>query len=164
MAKFLITVNAGWTKFSTQNLAKKHANSLKEGSLNIYGYEWTLTPTSEVEVAYDYDDQRGIKIGANSNEETVKHASLLTFTTSTEKAIKEVIVNTSGTNGVSATVSVKIGEVGFKCAGSTETSISSAATDYSFVGTASTGDVTITIEQTSANALYIKSVTLVFAE
>ena len=118
----------------------------------LNGVSWTLTNDGNY---YGYDGTKGQQIGAGSTE---KRASYATLTTSgISNIITSVKVNVSGAASIVGTVGISIGGTAFKCNGETSIALTSTATEYTFTGNAS-GQIVITLSQTSSKALYIKSI------
>lgn len=103
---------------------------------------------------YGSDPTKGQQVGSGS-----KPAKSMTLKTNVDGIISKVTINTSGASSVSATVSVTVGGVAFKCGGNESKSITTTATDYEFTGNSS-GEIVITWSQTSSKALYFKSISV----
>ncbi len=115
---------------------------------------WTITSDGSEST---YDATKGIHYG--TNKASVQYIKLVTSDIS--GTITKVVVNASTASDVSATVSVTIGGSAF---GGDAKSLSTTATDYTFLGSAS-GEIVVTITKPSSatKALYCKSVAVTYS-
>lgn len=120
---------------------------------------WTITSDGTEST---YDATKGIHYGTGSS--AVGYIQLAT--SDIPGTITQVVVNASTANGVSASVTVKVGTTDFKTTGdATSIAATTTATDYTFTGSAS-GDIVVRLAKAaSANkALYVKSVAVTYTE
>ena len=120
---------------------------------------WTITSDGTEST---YDATKGIHYGTGSS--AVGYIQLAT--SDIPGTITQVVVNASTANGVSASVTVKVGTTDFKTTGdATSIAATTTATDYTFAGSAS-GDIVVRLAKAaSANkALYVKSVAVTYTE
>jgi uncharacterized repeat protein (TIGR02543 family) len=103
------------------------------------------------------DANKGVQIGTGNA--TNKCATLVLSTSGVSGTITDVTINTSGASSVNATVGVQVGNTNFKYNNAYTASLTNSNTAYSFTGNAS-GTITITWSNSSAKALYIKSITV----
>ena len=160
-ATYTLTVKEAETPVEPGELANPYTYTFEtktfseEGTLTLANAEWTLATDGG---HFGHDRTKGQQIGSSS-----KPASTLTLTTADiPGTITKVVVNTSGANGIEATFSVSVGETEFQYANDATEAITSAtltntATDYEFTGSAS-GAITLRWANTSAKALYVKSI------
>ena len=116
------------------------------------GVSWTLTNNGNY---YTYDGTKGQQIGSENNPAT----SATLSTSGIVGTITSVKVNASGANGTNATMSITVGGENFTNNSSNSVSLTNTATEYTFTGEQS-GDIVISLSQTSSKALYIKSITV----
>lgn len=104
---------------------------------------------------WGYHVTKGQQIGSAK-----KPAKTITLSTSDIKgSVSKIIVNTSGAKGIDATLSVTVGNATFGKAYKLTDSPSSA----SFTDNAS-GKITLSFQQQSSKAIYIKSIQIVYGE
>ena len=117
------------------------------------GTTWTVTSDGDES---SFDDAKGIHYG--TGKKAVKYITLTTSGIS--GTVSKVVVNASTASGVTATVGVTVGGDAF---GGDAQSLSTTATDYEFVGSAS-GSIVVTVTKpSSANgALYVKSIAVTY--
>ena len=128
------------------------------GTQALNGVNWTLAVVwKETPGTYNYDGNngRGQQIGSENNPAT----SATLSTSGIVGTITSVKVNASGANGTNATMSITVGGENFTNNSSSSVSLTSTATEYTFTGEQS-GDIVISLSQTSSKALYIKSITV----
>lgn len=119
------------------------------------GVKWTVTSDGSES---NFDNTKGIHYGTGSAE--VGYIEL--STDDIEGTVTKVVVNASTASGVSATVGVTIGGAAF---GGDSKSLSSTATNYTFNGSASAGDIVVRIEKPSkaTKAIYCKSIAVTYS-
>ena len=128
------------------------------GTQALNGVNWTLAVVwKETPGTYNYDGNngRGQQIGTEGNPAT----SATLSTSGIVGTITSVKVNASGANGTNATMSITVGGEDFTNNSSSSVSLTNTATEYTFTGEQS-GDIVISLSQTSSKALYIKSITV----
>ena len=113
--------------------------------------EWTVTSDAD---ETNFDKTKGIHYGSNS-----KAVSYLTLKTSgISGTISKIVVNATGASKTSAKLDVTVGGSTF----GSQKSLTSAAADYTFKGSAS-GEIVVKLSQTSATkALYVKSISVTY--
>lgn len=118
------------------------------------GAVWTVTSDGTEST---FDGTKGIHYGTSSAQ--VKYIQLSTDDIS--GTISKVVVNASTANGVTASVSVKIGDAAF---GGAAQSLTSSAANYTFNGSAS-GEIVVRVEKPSkaAKAIYCKSIAVTYS-
>ena len=125
-------------------------NSTKE----LNGVKWTLDGTGNG-TPQNHDTTKGNQFGSKNNPYTT-----LTLTSDNFSNVSKIVINTSGASGIDATVTVTVGGVQI---GKTEKLTNSVA-DYVFTSeTPLDGEIVITYT-ISARAIYIKSITVEYAE
>ena len=119
------------------------------------GKTWTVTSDGSEST---FDSDKGIHYG--TSKAAVQYIKL-TSSDFTEGTITQVVVNASTASGVSATAGVKINGAQF---GGEPQSLGTSATDYTFTGSASAGDIEVEITKPSsaAKAIYCKSVVVTY--
>ena len=119
---------------------------------------WNLDVTWKTNASWqNLDNTKGAQIGSSKSPAT----SIVLTGSNISGTISSVVVNTSGANGIDATVGVKVGTTAFQCNSKTTASLSKDASNYSFTGSAS-GNIVITWTNSSDKAIYIKSITVTF--
>lgn len=128
------------------------------GTSSLNSTNWTLAATWKTGTGYfGYDATKGQQIGSSTNYAT--DASL--STTGISGTISSVKINTSGATSTNATVGITVGGTSYLNNSASSVALTNAATDYTFTGSAS-GNVVISWAQTSAKALYIKSIEITY--
>lgn len=122
------------------------------GAVKLGDIEWTVD-TDGGHFGYDGNTDKGIQIGSGGNPATYINLS----TTGISGTIKSIKINASGAKGIDAELAVTVGGAAF---GSTN-SLTTAATDYTFSGSAS-GEIVIKYTQESSKAMYLKSIEIVY--
>ncbi len=119
---------------------------------------WTITSDGTEST---YDATKGIHYGTSSA--AVGYIQL--STSDIAGTITSVVVNASAASGVSASVSVTVGEDAFTCESETTAAVSVSATDYTFEGSAS-GEIVVRLAKAASakKALYVKSVVVTYEE
>ena len=85
----------------------------------------------------------------------------MTLTSSSFVGVTEIKINTSGASSIAGKLTVTVGG---KQIGS-QINLTTTATDYTFTSdTPLTGEVVLTYTQTSSKAIYIKSISVTYAE
>lgn len=118
---------------------------------------WTFTPTWNNKAFFNSNlDNQGLQIGSKDNS-----AKTLVFSSNDfAGTITKVVVNASTASNATATVSVTVG--GDTFGDDASLSLRTSAADYTFEGSAS-GDVVITISQSTKRALYIKRIDVYYS-
>lgn len=125
------------------------------GSETLNGKSWTLAGDGNY---CGYDATKGQQFG--SGKAPYKTLTL-TSNFGQNYGVKDIVINTSGAADISATVSVSVGGVNFKCGNESSVSLTTSATEYTFTtpnGQLVAGDIVISYAQTSSKALYLKSI------
>ena len=120
-------------------------------SVALGDVSWTLAGNGNY---LGYDATKGQQFGSGSSP----YKSLSLSTSAISGTITKIVINASGANSVIATISCTVGGKAF---GTQAQNLSATATDYTFSGSAS-GDIVISMAQTSSKALYIKSIEVTF--
>lgn len=123
------------------------------GTKKLGDVSWTLAGNGGY---WGYDGTKGQQFGSGS-----KPYKSLTLTSDSFSNVKSIKINTSGAKSVNASFTVSVGgtQVG------SSTKVTTSATTYTFTpDEALTGEVVFTYTQTSSKALYIKSITIEYAE
>ncbi len=119
---------------------------------------WNLGVTWKDDASWqNLDGTKGAQIGSGSHPAT----GIVLTGSNISGTITSVVVNTSGSNSINATVAVTVGGTGFTCGGNATASLTSSAADYTFTGSGS-GDIVITWTNSSSKAIYIKSITTTY--
>lgn len=121
-----------------------------EQTKELNGVNWTLATDAGY---FGYDGTKGQQIGSGSKPATTISLS----TNGISGVVKKVVINTSGSNGIIATVKVTVGDAIFTYEGEGSAQLTNTATEYVFEGS-SAGDITISYTNESAKAIYIKSI------
>ena len=110
------------------------------------------------------DGTRGAQVGAKpDNSSNNRHVTSLVLSTSgISGTISDVTVHTAGAKGTNATIGVSVGGTTFKYEGNNTASLTKDDASYSFTGSSS-GTITITWSQSSALALYVKSIEVTYS-
>ncbi len=118
------------------------------------GASWTVTSDG---TESSHDSSKGIHYGTGSAEVTYIQLS----TSDISGTITKVVVNASTASGVTATVSVNVGDAAF---GGDAQSLTTSAANYTFNGSAS-GEIVVRVAKPSkaVKALYVKSVTVTYS-
>lgn len=122
------------------------------GVVALGDVEWNVD-TDGGYFGYDSNSERGMQIGSGGKPATYINLS----TSAISGTIKSIKINAAGASGINAELAVTVGGAAF---GSTN-KLTTAATDYTFSGSAS-GEIVIKYTQTSAKAMYLKSIEIVY--
>ena len=119
----------------------------------LNGVDWTLAGDGGY---WDtYDSTKGQQLGSSK-----KPYKNMTLTSTTEFSnVSKIVINTSGGSSVSAKLVVKVGNTEVKTI-----TLSANATEYTIDIAGLTGPITFSYTQTSSKALYIKSISVTYAE
>ena len=147
----MVGVSSAWADTSTLTFTEACGGS---GTADD-GAAWTVTSDGEES---SYDNSKGIHYGTGSKAVTYIKLS----TGDIPGTITKIVVNASAASGVSAAVSATVGGAAF---GGDAQSVTTAAADYTFTGSAS-GDIVVTLTKPSsaAKALYVKSIAVTYEE
>ena len=115
--------------------------------------KWTVTSDGSEST---FDSERGIHYG--TGKAAVQYIKL--STSGISGTITQIVVNASTASGVTATADITVGGAAF---GGAAQSLTTTATDYTFVGSAS-GEIVVTVTKPSQaqKALYVKSVKVTY--
>ena len=122
------------------------------GTKDLGGVNWTLSGSGGG--YWGYDGTKGQQLGSGN----APYKSM-TLTLAEFKNVSKVTINTSGAKDISGTVNVYVGDT---LVGTIK--LTSTATEYSFDVSGVTGEVRFEYTQTSSKALYVKSITVDYAE
>ena len=120
------------------------------GTKELGGVSWTLAGDGGY---WGYDNTKGQQFGSGGKP----YKSLTLSSSGIDGTIKSITVNASTASGATATMNVTVGGTSFI----SNQSLTTTATDYSGTGSAS-GDVVISMSQTTSKALYIKSIAITY--
>ena len=123
------------------------------GAKILNGVSWTLAGNGGY---WGYDGTKGQQFGSSGSP-----YKSLTLTSASFSNVSKIVINTSGASSVNASFVVKVNgqQVG------SSTKVTTSATTYTFtLSEPVTGVVEIVYTQTSSKALYIKSLTVEYAE
>lgn len=121
----------------------------------LNGVNWTVAGDGGY---WGYDTQnnpsKGIQLGSSS-----KPYTQLTLTSAAFNGVTKIVINTAGASKIAATFKVTVGGTQI---GSEET-LTSASAEYTFTSSAPlNGEIVIEYTQTSAKAIYIKSIEVIY--
>ena len=126
-------------------------------SAMLEGRTWTMVTDNDKYL--NYDNSRGHQFGSGNQP-----MKLLTLSSDFGEAygVETVIVNASMASSADATLSVSVGGVSLKCNDNTEIALlTTSASNYEFkASTLLTGEIKITLSQTTSKALYVKSISV----
>lgn len=145
-------------KTYTHTMVKKDFtdNLQDDGTIVLSNVTWKLVADSEYFGWDGNSTAKGIQFGSGSNP---NHS--MTLTSASFNNVSKVTINTSGAKSVAATFIVKVNGTQV---GEAKT-VTVDATDYTFtLDTPVTGEIEIVYTQTSDKALYIKSISVEYAE
>lgn len=145
------SVSSAWGEAKTSTLtftAKCNGSGTADD-----GASWTVTSDASEST---FDNTRGVHYGTGSKSVSYLQLSSSSFKSGT---ITKVVVNASGSN--SPSLSVTVGEAAL---GTTATGITSSNVAYTFNGSVSAGDIVIRLAKAGKynGALYIKSVAVTY--
>lgn len=152
---FLALINEEvWGGTYTYTFDTKEWSTQQTQTLN--GVDWTL---DGVGGGYLGAGTRGLQLGSANNPYSLINISSNTI----KREITSVTVETSGAASINATLEVKVGDVSFQLEdGSVVQTLTDVSTAYTFSGSSS-GLIELIWKNSSAKALYIKSITVVYA-
>lgn len=147
-----LTTAVGWAETYTYTFTGKVYSALETQTLN--GVSWTLSgTTNDNEPFFGSDNNKGHQFGSSSHYFT----SLLLSTTAISGNIQSITINASTASSSNAKLAVTVGGSSYI----QNLSLSTVATDYTGTGNSS-GEIVISISQTSPKALYIKSIAVTY--
>lgn len=119
---------------------------------------WDIQVTWKSDASWqNVDNTKGNQIGSGNSPAT----KIVLTGSNISGTIKSVVVNTSGANGINASIGISVGTTSFKCNNAETASLTSTASNYTFTGSSS-GNIVITWNNSSKKAIYIKSITVTF--
>lgn len=129
----------------------------KQATLNNVTWELSYTlKTSDAYLGWDNNSSKGLQLGSGGN--APKPFSEYSLSTSAfSGSITSVTVNASTANSGTASIEVSVGGTTYG-----SESLSTTAADYTFKGSAS-GELKISLKQSTSKALYIKSISVTYA-
>lgn len=146
----LLAVLATTVRANTYTYEFKQKVFSGNGTQSLGEVSWTLQTDGKF-FGYDSKSQKGQQFGSGN-----KPAKTMTLsTTGIQGTISSIKVETSGANGINATLNVTVGEVAF---GQTY-NLTKASTEASFTGSAA-GAIVLSYAQKSSKAIYIKKITV----
>jgi hypothetical protein len=107
---------------------------------------------------WGYDATKGQQFGSSGSPAT----NLTISTSGISGTISSVKVNTSGASSITGTVSVSVGGTSFTNASATSATLTATSANYDFTGSGS-GQIVITLNQTSSKALYLKGIEVTYS-
>lgn len=123
------------------------------GQENLGNVNWTLAGDGGY---WGYDATKGQQLGSSGSP-----YKSMTLTSASFSNVTEIVINTSGASKIDAKLTVSVGD---KQIGDT-ISLTTSATNYTFTpSTPLTGEVVLSYTQTSAKAIYIKSISVTYSE
>ena len=123
------------------------------GTMKLNEVDWTLAGDGNY---WGYDSTKGQQLGSGNNP-----YKTMTMTSGVFNNVTKITINTSGASSVKATLSVYVNDIKV----GENVTLSSTATDYTFeTDEVITGTIKLVYNQTSSKALYIKSITVDYAE
>ena len=129
------------------------------GTKTLSGLAWNHQGTFAADSGYwGFDSQygKGFQFGSAK-----KSFSSMTLTSTSLTNVTSIVINTSGASSINCKLTVTVGGVQI---GST-VSLTSSAKDYTFTSeTPLTGEVVLTYTNSSAKAIYVKTITINYAE
>lgn len=124
----------------------------KNPSKELDGLYWTLDGTYPDDGYWAKNDAKGQQFGSSNSP-----YSSMTLTSETVSNVSEIVINTSGADGINATLTVTVGGVQIGEA----VSLTAEATDYLFTSsTPLNGEVVLSYTQTSSKAIYLKTISI----
>ncbi len=126
----------------------------KNGTQSLGGVDWTLQ-TDGGYFGYDNKTKKGQQFGSSNQPAT----TITLSTTGIQGTVTSVKVETSGANGIHATLNVTVGGASF---GQTY-NLTKTSTETSFSGSAA-GEIVLSYAQTSSKAIYIKKITVEYTQ
>ena len=151
----LLAFSVGWAAETYSHTFKSTDSwsSQIPQTVTLSSIEWTLDGTcSNGLYLGNIDGTKGKQFGSGSKP----FSELSLSTTGISGTITSITVNASTASGASATLSVTVGGTSF-----INRTLTTTATDYTGTGSAS-GEVVISITQSTSKALYIKSISITF--
>ena len=130
----------------------------KKETKELANVKWALEYTcSDATGTLMYDNSKGQQIGSGS---TAKAGNPITLSTSDiPGVIKKITVNTSGASSINGFFSVTVDGKPYKCGEESSVKLTDSADEYTFEG-ARAGEIILKWTQTSAKAIYVKSITI----
>lgn len=146
----LLAVLATTVRANTYTYEFKQKVFSGNGTQSLGEVSWTLQTDGKF-FGYDSKSQKGQQFGSGN-----KPAKTMTLsTTGIQGTISSIKVETSGANGINATLNVTVGGAAF---GQTY-NLTKASTEASFTGSAA-GAIVLSYAQKSSKAIYIKRITV----
>lgn len=120
------------------------------GTVALGGLSWTLAGDGGY---WGYDATKGQQFGSGKNP----YKSLTLSTSDYKGDVSKIVLDTSGASSTNATCTVTVGGTPI----GSSIKLTSTATEYTFESTTPlTGEIVISYTQTSAKAIYIKSIAI----
>ena len=150
----LLAVLATTVRANTYTYEFKQKVFSGNGTQSLGEVSWTLQTDGKF-FGYDSKSQKGQQFGSGN-----KPAKTMTLsTTGIQGTISSIKVETSGANGINATLNVTVGGAAF---GQTY-NLTKTSTETSFSGSAA-GEIVLSYAQTSSKAIYIKKITVEYTQ
>lgn len=148
----MTTAFAGQTWGETYSYTFTSKQFSGNNTVSLNNVNWTLAGDGNF---WGYDGTKGQQFGSGSSP----YKSLSLTTNNINGTISEIVVNASTASSANASLSCTVGGSAF---GGNAKTLSTSANDYTFSGSAS-GELVISISQTTSKALYIKSITITYS-
>ncbi len=146
----LLAFSVGWAETTYSYTFESKQFSANE-TKTLGGIDWTLAGNGGY---WGYDGTKGQQFGSGSSP----YKSLTLSTSGIPGTITSITVNASTASSATATLNVTVGGTSY-----ISHALTTSATNYTGSGSSS-GEVVIAITQTTAKALYIKSISVTYEE
>lgn len=148
---FALIVGSGSTWATEYSYTFTSTVFSSNGTQSLGSVSWTLAGNGGF---WGYDGTKGQQFGSGT-----KPYKSLTLTGSISGTITSIVVNASGANDITGSISCTVGGSNF---GTQNQTLTSSAKNFTFSGNAS-GAIVISMSQSSSKALYIKSITVTYS-
>ena len=146
--------NPGLTDKSYSHTMTKNDFS-GNGTSTLSNVDWTLNGNAtDSYVGWDNNNGKGMQFGKSK----APHTSM-TFSSESFSNVSKIIINTSGASKTNAKCAVYVGDTKVG-----DITLTTAATDYTIDVAGLSGEIRFEYTQTSATAIYIKSIAVDYAE
>ena len=151
----LLTFGVGWARTYSYTFKKSDFSASAQQTVTLSEVEWTFSGTvggSGTPYFGNVDSNKGLQFGSGSNPFTYLSLS----TTGISGTIQSITVNASTASSATASLSVTVGGTSY-----ISSNLTTSATDYTGTGSSS-GEIVISITQSTSKALYIKSISITY--
>ncbi len=145
---YTLCIGVGWAEEYSYTFAQKVFSA--NGTQSLGSVSWVLAGDGGY---WGYDATKGQQFGSGSNP--YKYLSL--STTGISGTVQSVKVNASTAKDATATMSITVGGTSYL----SNHSLTTTATNYTGTGNSS-GEIVISISQTTSKALFIKDITITY--